>query len=84
MVLQDLRDPHRQWFLQGHDAEICCMDVSRCGKYLVTGQLGSKKHAAAAAPVLVWSLETLTHIYVFEGVCVCVCVCVNVARFLHK
>jgi len=66
-VVQDLADPHNQRFLQGHDAEICSLDVSSTGKFLATAQLGSRTHPEAAAPVIVWSLESQSAIYVFEG-----------------
>ena len=32
VVVQDLADPHRQEFLQGHDAEICALDISYDGR----------------------------------------------------
>ena len=66
-VVQDLLDPHNQKFLQGHDAEICSLEISKTGAFLATAQLGSATHPEAAAPVIVWSLESQAAIYVFEG-----------------
>lgn len=67
VVVGDRKDPHNQRFLQGHDAEISALTISRDGKYVATGQLGSTVHAGNASPVLVWDCETLRNIYVFEG-----------------
>lgn len=66
-VVQQLDDPHNQKFLQGHDAEICSLDISRTGAFLATAQLGSPHHPEQAAPVIVWNLASQSALYVFEG-----------------
>jgi len=58
--------PHKQQFIHGHDAEISAMCLSKSGKFLASGQLGSSKIAGDVAPVLVWDLERLTNVYVFD------------------
>lgn len=41
LVLESLKDKHKQEFLRGHDMEISCIAVSNQGNLLATGQLGT-------------------------------------------
>lgn len=67
LIVGNRTDPHKQTFVQGHDADISSIALSRDGKYIASGQLGSRRHAGNAAPVLVWSFESLKNVYVFQG-----------------
>lgn len=67
IVVGDLTDPHKQRFLQGHDADVTSIDISPDGRFIASGQLGSKVHAGDAAPVIIWDFYNMSNIYVFEG-----------------
>ena len=41
VVVGNVNDPHKQRFLQGHDAEISALAMSTDGKYIATGQVRS-------------------------------------------
>ena len=60
VVVADLRDPHKQAFLRGHDAAVTCLALSTSGRYIVSGQSGDN------ADVIVWDFETKAIIYRFQ------------------
>ena len=67
LVVSDISSvPHKQQFIHGHDAEISAICLSKSGKFLASGQLGSSKIAGDVAPVLVWDLDRLSNVYVFD------------------
>lgn len=45
-----------QDYLRGHDEEITALD--RSGRYLVTGQTGSRWSKTREAPVIIWDLPS--------------------------
>eukprot|EP00940_MAST-03C_sp_MAST-3C-sp2_P001438 g1438.t1 len=67
IVIGNRTDPHEQFFIRGHDAEISAMAISSDGKFIASGQLGSTVHAGSVAPVLVWSYKNLSNVYVFDS-----------------
>lgn len=48
VVLSDISDPHNQAFLQGHIGSICCLAMSKNGKYIASAQIGDD------ADIFVW------------------------------
>jgi len=50
VVLGDVTDPHEQIFLLGHTADVTCIDVSRSGSLVASGQM---RQATVSAIVLV-------------------------------
>ena len=57
VVLADLRDPHKQSFLRGHDDTVSCLAMSRSGRLVVSGQMGDN------ADVIVWEFESQRELY---------------------
>jgi len=60
IVIADLRDPHKQKFLRGHDDNVTCLALSTSGRYIVSGQMGEN------ADVIVWDFDTKTVKYRFQ------------------
>lgn len=60
VIVGDLRDPHEQAFLHGHDDFITCLAVSNRGHLAATGQQGQN------ADVILWNLETRKQLYCFQ------------------
>jgi len=60
VVIQDLHDPHQQEFVRGHDDNVTCADLSKLGKWLVSGQKGVN------ANVCVWHYEDRRILYRLE------------------
>ncbi len=52
MVIADVLDPTNQAFLKGHNDSITCVDMSKSGRYIVTGQTGYD------SDVMVWDFGT--------------------------
>ncbi|XP_037073978.1 cilia- and flagella-associated protein 52-like [Pollicipes pollicipes] len=46
----------RQRFLTGHSHNVSCVDVSRCGRYIASGQIN---FMGFRAEVIIWSYDTL-------------------------
>jgi WD40 repeat protein len=67
IIIEDVNDPHKQEFLRGHDAEISAIDVSRNGKLVASGQLGSPYRKGAVAPVVVWDFDNRSRYIEFSG-----------------
>lgn len=67
IIIEDVNDPHKQEFLRGHDADISALDVSRNGKLVASGQLGSPYRKGAVAPVVVWDFENRSRYIDFAG-----------------
>lgn len=57
VVIADLRDPHKQAFLRGHDDSISCLALSAPGRLVVSGQAGEN------ADVVVWDFESKREVY---------------------
>ncbi|GAB5373000.1 hypothetical protein AAMO2058_001712300 [Amorphochlora amoebiformis] len=47
----------KQRFFKGHDAPICCLDISPCGKFIASGQKASPRYKGEMAPIIVWSWD---------------------------
>ena len=60
VIIADLRDPHKQCFLRGHDNAVTCLALSSSGKYIVSGQVGDN------ADVIVWDFATQAVKYRFQ------------------
>ena len=60
IVIADLRDPHKQDFLRGHDDTVTCLALSASGRTIVSGQKGDN------CDVVVWDFETRQEIYRFQ------------------
>jgi len=67
IIIEDVNDPHKQEFLRGHDAEICALEISRNGKLVASGQVGSPYRKGAVAPVVVWDFDNRTKYIEFSG-----------------
>jgi WD40 repeat protein len=65
--IENLNDPHNQKFLRGHDMPVCALAVSRTGKYIASGQLGTTHYKGNAAPILLWKADTSQRICVLRG-----------------
>eukprot|EP00494_Astrolonche_serrata_P027373 UN27636 len=59
-------DPHDQKLVTGHDNRVCILATSNNNRYLVSGQLGSKKYKDIA-PILLCDTTTMTTIQTFEA-----------------
>ncbi|KAL4432056.1 hypothetical protein ABPG74_017792 [Tetrahymena malaccensis] len=51
IVITDLKDPHKQSFLRGHDNQITCLAISNNGKLVASGQLGDN------SDVIIWDFQ---------------------------
>eukprot|EP01083_Nonionella_stella_P226586 804550_1 len=51
IVVSDLTDPHKQLFLRGHDDFITCVDISKSGKMIASGQIGDN------SDIIIWNFE---------------------------
>eukprot|EP00966_Prymnesium_polylepis_P150362 3473112-Prymnesium_polylepis.2 len=60
IVIADMRDPHKQSFLRGHDDTVTCLTLSPSGKWVVSGQNGDN------SDVIVWDFETKAEVYRFQ------------------
>jgi len=67
IIIEDINDPHKQEFLRGHDADISALDISRNGKLVASGQLGSPYRKGAVAPVVVWDFDNRSRYIQFDG-----------------
>eukprot|EP00668_Euglena_longa_P000427 GGOE01000544.1.p1 GENE.GGOE01000544.1~~GGOE01000544.1.p1 ORF type:complete len:658 (-),score=173.29 GGOE01000544.1:177-2150(-) len=65
LLLADLGDPHKQLILRGHDADITCLDVSRSGKFLCSGQAATPA-GDGTAPIFIWNYTTQAIVYVLR------------------
>jgi WD40 repeat protein len=57
IVMCNFDDPHKQFFLRGHDQNVTCMSISKSGRYLASGQYGEN------ADVIVWDLQSKQLLY---------------------
>ncbi|CAL8081753.1 unnamed protein product [Calicophoron daubneyi] len=55
VVIEDIAT-REQKFLQGHTNDIVCLDVSKNGEFVASGQL---THMGYKAPIIVWKYDTL-------------------------
>jgi len=60
VIVGDLKDPHEQVFLQGHDDFITCLAVSNSGSLCATGQQGQN------ADVILWDLDAKQQVFCFQ------------------
>jgi len=67
IIIEDVNDPHKQDFLRGHDGNISALDISRNGKLLASGQVGSPYKKGAVAPVIVWDFDNRARYIEFSG-----------------
>jgi len=67
IIIEDVNDPHKQEFLNGHDAEISALDISQNGKLVASGQVGSPYRKGAVAPVVVWDFDNRSRYIEFSG-----------------
>jgi len=67
LAVENLSDPHQQRILRGHDASVSAMAMSPSGRYMATGQVGTKSYKGSAAPVFIWDTVTWTHRQVLRG-----------------
>ncbi|KAG9393942.1 WD domain, G-beta repeat [Carpediemonas membranifera] len=54
VIISDMLDPTDQAFMRGHNDHITCLDVSRSGKFIVTGQAGYD------SDVILWDYDKKT------------------------
>eukprot|EP01006_Ploeotia_vitrea_P029582 TRINITY_DN62095_c0_g1_i1.p1 TRINITY_DN62095_c0_g1~~TRINITY_DN62095_c0_g1_i1.p1 ORF type:complete len:654 (+),score=45.28 TRINITY_DN62095_c0_g1_i1:94-2055(+) len=66
LLVGNVNDPHQQSVCRGHDAPITCLDVSRSGKYMCSGQRGNSTKNNAGT-VIVWNFQTKTAMYHLPG-----------------
>eukprot|EP00760_Papus_ankaliazontas_P018567 PhM_4_TR17542/c0_g1_i1/m.87033 len=64
VLMYNLADPHAQRVLQGHDAEVTCLDVSSDGELLVSGQDANLTNSSS---VIVWDYNTLSPKYIADS-----------------
>lgn len=67
LVLENLHDKHQQQFLRGHDMEISAIAVSKSGRLVATGQIGTVFQKLPDAPIILWNYETKEPIAVLKG-----------------
>jgi len=59
VVIKNITD-NSQVFLRGHNDKVSCCALSKCGRYLASGQ---KTHIGFKADVIVWDVETKSLIH---------------------
>ncbi len=67
IAICNLQDPHKQEFLRGHDAPVSVVTISRTGSMVVSGQVGSARHKARAAPVIIWDYRSRAPMHRLDG-----------------
>lgn len=67
LSIEDLNNPQEQKLLRGHDMQISAVTVSPSGKYIASGQVGTKNFKGSAAPIFVWNIETGKRSFVLRG-----------------
>ena len=68
--IENLSDPQSQRILRGHDNEVSAMAVTPSGKYIATGQMGTKNFKGSAAPVFLWEVASSRRLLVLRGLTV--------------
>mmetsp|Transcript_26011 Transcript_26011/g.69370 ORF Transcript_26011/g.69370 Transcript_26011/m.69370 type:complete len:677 (-) Transcript_26011:117-2147(-) len=63
IVISNIKDPHQQEFLKGHNEEITCLAISPLGNMLASGQVSSTRVPNSEATVIVWDYKTRLPIY---------------------
>ncbi len=66
IIIDEFDNNHNQILLKRHDTAISCMNVSKCGTMIASGQYGSKLLKNTAI-VNLWDFNTLTLIHSFSG-----------------
>lgn len=67
IAVENLYDAHDQRLLRGHDMQVSAMAVSSTGKFVASGQIGTKNYRGDNAPVLVWDMKSFTKELVLRG-----------------
>lgn len=68
--IESLADSQDQRILRGHDMEVSALAVSPTGKYIATGQVGTKNFKGSAAPVFLWEVDSSKRLLVLRGLTV--------------
>ena len=68
--IENLADPQAQQVLRGHDMEVSALAVAPSGKYVASGQVGTKHFKGVAAPVFLWDVQTTRRLLVLRGLTV--------------
>ena len=68
--IENLNDPQNQQILRGHDMQVCAIAVSVSGKYIATGQIGTKNFKGNSAPVFLWQASNGRRLLVLRGLTV--------------
>ena len=55
--VESLKDVHSQRFLRAHDMQVSCLALSKSGKLLASGQVGTKNFKGLAAPIFIWDMS---------------------------
>ena len=68
--IENFSDPQAQRILRGHDMQVSALAVAPSGKYVASGQVGTKHFKGAAAPVFLWNVQTGLRLLVLRGLTV--------------
>ena len=63
IVISDVRDPHQQEFLRGHNEAITCMAISPSGALIASGQTSTTRVPNSEAMVIVWDYASRQPLY---------------------
>ena len=63
VVIANIKDPHQQEFLKGHNEEITCLAISPMGNMIASGQVSSTRVPNSEATVIVWDYRTRLPVY---------------------
>ena len=63
VVISNIKDPHQQEFLKGHNEEITCLAISPMGNMIASGQVSSTRVPNSEATVIVWDYRTRLPVY---------------------
>ncbi|CAD8212252.1 unnamed protein product [Paramecium pentaurelia] len=67
IVIENLNDKHQQLFLRGHDMDISALTLSKTGRYIASGQMGSRNSKTPEAPVILWDFNARKPMQIFRG-----------------
>ena len=68
--IESFSDPQSQRILRGHDMQVSALAVAPSGKFVASGQVGTKNFKGVAAPVFLWDAQTSKRILVLRGITV--------------
>jgi cilia- and flagella-associated protein 52 len=68
VVIADVLDPHAQFFLRAHDADVTALEVSSSGRFLASGQARSPNAPSGDSVCIVWDFAQKRAVYNFYGI----------------